>query len=410
MQRNNVIVVGGGASGLIAALSAGEAGAKVTLLERGNAPGKKLSITGKGRCNLTNDCSVEETLANIPRGGRFLHGAMARFTPGDTKAFFTALGVPLKTERGNRVFPRSDRAADVVSALLGELSRRGVRLQRARAFSVSLESGAVRGVETDRGFFPGDKVILATGGLSYPRTGSTGDGYKMAAALGHTVTPLSPSLVPLESEDAFCAAMQGLSLKNVALRVEDGNGKPVYQDFGELLFTHFGLSGPMILSASAHMQDFDRTKYRAVLDLKPALEEKALDQRLLRELSAGANREARTILASLLPRLMVPVAGERSGIPLDLRANSVTKVQRQRLLRLLKGFDVSIRGPRPVEEAIVTSGGVELAQINPSTLESRLISGLYVVGELLNADGYTGGFNLQIAWATGRTAGLHAAK
>lgn len=395
---------------MMAALSAGEAGADVTLLEHGATLGKKLSITGKGRCNLTNDCSAEEALEHIPRGGRFLHGAMARFTPQDAQAFFTALGVPLKTERGGRVFPVSGRASDVVTAFTAELEKQKVSFRRARAHHIVIEDDLVSGVKTDRGFFPANAVVLATGGLSYPRTGSTGDGYQMAEQAGHHIVPLAPSLVPLESEDGCCAAMQGLSLKNVALRAKDGNGKTVYKDFGELLFTHFGLSGPMILSASAHMRAFSQTNYQIILDLKPALQEQALDARVLRELHAGTNREFKTILSTLLPRKMISVVAKRCEIPEDQRANSITKNQRLRLVRLLKEFDISISGPRPIEDAVITSGGVELSQVNPSTMESKLVAGLYFAGELLNADGYTGGFNLQIAWATGRMAGLNAAR
>lgn len=323
--------------------------------------------------------------------------------------FFSSLGVPLKTERGNRVFPQSDRAADIVSALRRALKQFGVTVVQARASAIKQKDGVILGVQTDQGeFFPCHTVILATGGASYPRTGSTGDGYRIAKALGHTIIPPRPSLVPLETVETDCKKMQGLALKNVGLRVLTKQGNVIYQDFGELLFTHFGISGPIILSASAHMENFEKENYTISLDLKPALDEKTLDARLIREFSTHSNRDFQNILPALLPRLLIPVIIERSGIPPETKGNCITKVQRHALLQLLKSFVLSIRRPRPIAEAIVTSGGVELSQINPSTMESKCISGLYFAGEILNADAYTGGFNLQIAWATGHAAG-HAA-
>ena len=409
--RYDVIVLGGGPAGMMAALSAAEQGASVLLLERNEAPGRKLAITGKGRCNVTNHCTPAEALSQIPRGSRFLYSAFFRFPPEDTMQFFEGLGVPLKTERGNRVFPRSDRASDIVSALVRALEAGGVTLLRGRAARLCLENGRVAGVETTQGArFAGDAVIVATGGCSYPRTGSTGDGYKLAASVGHTIRPPRPSLVPLETTDPHCPRMQGLSLKNAGLRVIDGDGRRIYQDFGELLFTHFGVSGPMVLSASAHMTGYETTSYTLVLDLKPALDEKTLDARLLRELAANANRAFRNILPALLPRLLVPVVMDRCGIPGDTRGNAVTKPQRRALLQTLKQFTLPVRGPRPIDEAIVTSGGVALEEVDPSTMASKLAPGVYFAGEVLDADGYTGGFNLQIAWATGRLAGQSAAR
>ncbi len=412
MHQNqfDMIIIGGGAAGMMAALAAAEQGAHVMLLERNAALGRKLAITGKGRCNLTNACTPNEVLQNIPRGNRFLHSAMSRFSPEDAMAFFTGLGVPLKTERGNRVFPQSDRASDVVAALRNALYTNGVSIVQARATALLQQGGQITGVQTEQGerFFC-RAVILATGGLSYPRTGSTGDGYRMAEAVGHTIVPPRPSLSPLETKDDFCSRMQGLALKNVGLRVINTQGKQIYQDFGELLFTHFGVSGPIVLSASAHMDALETESYTLVLDLKPALDEKTLDARLVRELNTHANRAFHNILPSLLPRLLVPVMIERCGIPGETKGNCITKAQRQTLLHLLKSFELSVKRPRPIAEAIVTSGGVELSEINPSTMESKRISGLYFAGEVLNADAYTGGFNLQIAWATGRAAGLHAA-
>ena len=408
--KDKIIVVGGGAAGMMAAVSAAEAGASVLLMERNPVLGKKLAITGKGRCNVTNHCASSEVLQNIPRGNRFLYSAISRFPPEETMRFFTSLGVPLKTERGNRVFPQSDRAADIVAFLRRALKQQGVSIVQARVSSVQQENGAVTGVQTDRGeFFPCHRVILATGGASYPRTGSTGDGYRMAQALGHTVVPPRPSLVPLETVEDCCSKMQGLALKNVGLRVLNKSGAVIYQDFGEMLFTHFGISGPIILSASAHMDNFAGESYTILLDLKPALDEKTLDTRLVREFRAHANRDFQNILPVLLPRLLIPVVLERSNIPPGVKGNSITKTQRQSLLHILKSFSLTVKRPRPIAEAIVTSGGIELSQINPSTMESKCISGLYFAGEILNADAYTGGFNLQIAWATGHAAGYAAA-
>ena len=405
----HVIVIGGGAAGCMAALSAAQKGASVTLMERNQKLGRKLYITGKGRCNVTNDSPAAEVLQNIPHNSRFLTSAVTRFPPEAVKAFFEGLGVPLKTERGNRVFPQSDRAADIIDALLRALRRAGVSIVQDRAEALRRDGGVLLGVEGEHGFYPGGAAVVATGGMSYPLTGSTGDGYELARALGHTVIPPKPSLVPLVAEQGFCAQMQGLSLRNVAIQVRNGKKKTVYSGQGELLFTHFGLSGPLILSASAHMRDFEREHYFINLDLKPALDEEKLDRRLLRELEENANRDFHNVLEGLAPRLMVPVLVELTGIPAEEKAHSVTRAQRRRLLETLKCLRVDIRGPRPVEEAIVTSGGVKVSEINPSTMESKLAPGVYFAGEVLDADAYTGGFNLQIAWSTGRAAGEAAA-
>lgn len=405
-----ILVIGGGAAGLMAAITAARQGAAVTLLERNEKVGRKLYITGKGRCNLTNDCTAQEALQNYPQGGKFLMSAMHRFPPAETMRFFAELGVPLKTERGRRVFPQSDRAADVIDALFLEAKRRGVRIQQARAAELLLSDAGVTGVRCEGGReYPAARVIVATGGKSYPQTGSTGDGYALARQAGHTVTELRGSLVPLVEAGHDCARLQGLSLRNVALRVKNGKGKTVYEDFGELLFTHFGLSGPMILSASAHLRRFDKDAFCAIIDLKPALDEKKLDERILRDFSENPNRELQNVLGGLLPRLLIPVVLERCALPAETRVHDVTKAQRRRLLEELKGFRVALAAPRPVEEAIVTSGGVKLSEVNPSTLESKKVPGLYFAGEVLDVDGYTGGFNLQAAWATGRAAGLAAA-
>ncbi len=408
---SDILVVGGGAAGLMAAITAARHGASVTLSERNEKVGRKLYITGKGRCNVTNDCTAAETLQNLPQGGKFLYSAMNRFPPEETKRFFTELGVPLKTERGNRVFPASDRAADIIDALFFEAKRLGVDIVRSRAEALLLEEGAVTGVRCEDGReLPAGQVIVATGGCSYPGTGSTGDGYRLARQAGHTVTPVRGSLVPLVERGDTCARMHGLPLKNVAILVKTQKRTTVYRDFGELLFTHFGLSGPMILSASAHLRDFDKNEFSVIIDMKPALEERTLDERILRDFGENRNRSLQNSLGGLLPRLMIPVVIERTGIPPETKIHDITKAQRRALLEQLKGFRVDISGPRPVEDAIVTSGGVRLSEVNPSTMASKRAKGLYFAGEVLDVDGYTGGFNLQVAWATGYAAGLAAAE
>ena len=410
-DSNEIVVVGGGAAGMMAALTAAELGAEVRLLERNPKVGRKIYITGKGRCNLTNDCSPAQVLENVPRNPKFLMSAVTRFPPEQVKAYFRALGVPLKTERGNRVFPESDKAADIVDALFLALRRSRVAITEDRAVSLFTdETGAVTGVQGEHGRYPAGAVVLATGGASYPGTGSTGDGYAMAEAVGHTILPPKPSLVPLEAVGEDCKAMQGLSLRNVAIKVRDDRKKTVYAEQGELLFTHFGLSGPLILSASAHMRDFGKRQYHVLIDLKPALDEEKLDQRLLRDFGESPNRALHNVLEGLLPRLMIPVMVKRSGIPGDTPVNAVTRGQRRALLELLKGFRVDIAGPRPIAEAIVTSGGVKVSEVDPHTMASKKAPGLFLAGELLDVDAYTGGFNLQIAWSTGRAAGAGAAQ
>lgn len=395
---------------MMAAITAARRGAGVTLLEPNERLGKKLNITGKGRCNVTNDCDQETLMANIPGNGRFLYSALTRFTPQDAMAFFEALGVPLKVERGNRVFPVSDRSFDISGALERELRRLRVRILRERAAEITAEDGRVTGVQTDRQHHPADAVVLATGGVSYPGTGSTGDGYAMAAALGHTIVPPRGSLVPLESGDADCAAMQGLSLRNVEATVINGKNKPVFREFGEMLFTHFGVSGPLMLSASAHLRRWDKEQYRLSIDLKPALDQQKLDSRILRDIGENPNRDMANILSGLVHRSMVPVLLRRLALPEGEKANSLTKEQRRALVQELKHFTVSLTGPRPVAEAIVTAGGVKVGDVVPGTMASKLAEGLYFAGEILDVDAYTGGFNLQIALATGYLAGLSAAE
>ena len=405
--NKSVFVVGGGAAGMMAAIAAAENGAQVTLLERNDRLGKKLYITGKGRCNVTNDCAAEDFFQNVPRNPRFLYSAIYAFQPREVMAWFEAHGCPLKTERGNRVFPQSDKSASVIDALRAELRRLGVRVLQERALNIVMQDGDVCGLETDVGFHKAESVILATGGCSYPQTGSTGDGYRMLEKLGHTIVPPVGSLVPLVEKGYDCKQMQGLALKNVTLRLVNQKGKTVFEEFGELLFTHFGLSGPVVLSASAHMNEKDT--YTVLLDLKPALDEQKLDLRLLRDFEKFQNRDFENALVELLPKSMIPVIVRRSGIPAEEKVHSITREQRRALLELIKKFPVEIACKAPVEEAIVTSGGVKVSEIEPGTMQSKRVRGLYVAGELLDVDAYTGGFNLQIAWATGRAAGLAAA-
>lgn len=406
-MRYDVVVIGGGAAGMLTAAAAAERGLSVLLLEKNDRLGKKLRITGKGRCNVTNDCSVREAVENIPTGGRFLMSALNGFTSQDTIALFEKLGVPLKTERGGRVFPVSDKAADIVTALSRYLDRTGAEFERCAAESIRIKEGHVDAVIGSKGIFECRTAVLCTGGVSYPQTGSTGDGYKIAAALGHTIIPPKASLVPLVTSPDICRRMQGLSLRNIRLTVSDGGKKPVFEDFGELLFTHFGVSGPLALSASAHMRDFLNKKYTIHIDLKPALDEKKLDERLLRDFEKYHNRNFSNALGDLASKMMIPVLVELSGIPPETKVNSITREQRSRLLRLFKCFSLDVAGPRPVEEAIITSGGVDTREINPKTMESKRIKGLYFAGEIIDADAYTGGFNLQIAWSTAYAAATH---
>lgn len=409
MMNKKIVVVGGGAAGMMAAICAAEQGASVTLLEPNERLGKKLNITGKGRCNVTNNADREALLANVPGNGKFLYSVFSRFDGRDAMAFFEKLGVPLKTERGNRVFPVSDRSFDISAALERRLKALKVAIVRDRALSLDIEDSVVRGVKGEKNAYPAEAVILATGGVSYPATGSTGEGHRMAAEAGHTVTPLQGSLVPLREKGNLCAQMQGLSLRNVQLTVFENN-KKLYTDFGEMLFTHFGVSGPLILSASSHMRRFEKKEYRLEIDLKPALDVPTLDKRLLSDFEKHANSDFRNALVDLLPQKMIPVIVDLSGIPPHQKVHDITREQRQGLLQILKHFPVEIAGPRPVTDAIVTSGGVKVKEIDPATMESKAVKGLYFAGELVDVDAYTGGFNLQIAWATGRAAGIAAAQ
>ena len=403
--KADVVVIGGGAAGSMCALTAAQRGLSVVLLEPNKMLGKKLRITGKGRCNVTNNCDIKTVLANIPGDGRFLYSALNRFEPSDTMALFESLGVPLKTERGNRVFPVSDRSHDIANALERAYARAGGRILHACATDILTRDGAVCAVVTTEGTIDCDAAVVCTGGMSYPLTGSTGDGYRFAQQFGHTVTPLRASLVPLESNDPWCAEMQGFSLRNVTLTVYDEHNKQVYSDLGEMLFTHFGVSGPLVLSASAHMRDFSQHSYRLSIDLKPALDEKKLDARILRDFQKYANRDFKNALYDLAGHAMIPVLVRLSGIPEDTKVNTVTREQRHKLVDLFKHFPVSVCGTRPISEAIITSGGVSVKEINPRTMASKRMPGLYFAGEVLDLDAYTGGYNLQIAWSTGYVAG-----
>ena len=398
----DVVVIGGGAAGMFASIQAARHGLRVLLLEKNPACGKKLLITGKGRCNVTNNCPPEEVLKNVPRNGRFLYSSVYAFPPEAAMAFFEENGCTLKTERGNRVFPIFDRSMDVLNALTCAMHAAGVQHRQGSAQHILTEYGQVCGVQTAEETISCRAVLLCTGGASYPLTGSTGDGFRMAAALGHTITPVAGSLVPLVSEDADCAQMQGLSLRNTAFRLLDSRGKTVYSDFGELLFTHFGVSGPMALSASAHMKP--GASYTILLDLKPALDEATLDARFLRDFEKYSNRSMENALADLYPHSMIPVLLSRAGIDPALRANSLGKAQRRALLEHTKRFAISVSGTRPVAEAIVTRGGVAVREIDPKTMQSKLVPGLFFAGEVIDCDAYTGGFNLQIAWSTGYAA------
>ena len=409
LRETALAVIGGGPAGLMCALTAAERGVPTVLLEPNQKLGRKLRITGKGRCNLTNNCDIKTFMANIPGDGRFLYSAFSRFGTAEVMAFFEANGVPLKTERGSRVFPVSDNANDVADALARLARERGVRVLHTAAREILSSDGAVCGVVTGEGTLLCRAAAVCTGGLSYPLTGSTGAGYRFAETLGHTVTPRRPSLVPLESGDGYCAEMQGFAPKNVTLSAYE-DGKLIYRELGEMLFTHFGISGPLVLSASAKMRRMGSAAYRLLIDFKPGLDEQKLDARILRDFAKYANRDFKNALGDLAGRSMIPVLIRLSGIPEDKPVREITREERRRLAGLLKAFPVSVSGFRPIDEAIVTAGGVSTREVNPRTMESKLVSGLYFAGEVLDLDAYTGGFNLQIAWSTGYVAGQSVLK
>lgn len=404
MNRQKVVVIGGGPAGMMAAGTAGRRGCTVTLLEKNKRLGRKLLITGKGRCNLTNIMDVEGIIANIPVNGKFLYSALYRFSNQDLVTFFQDWGLPTKVERGGRVFPVSDRSVDVVDALERSLSHSQVQVMTGEAAGILVDGGAVSGVRIKDGrLLTADRVVIATGGCSYPLTGSTGDGYRLAAALGHTITPLKPALVPLESSTPWIREVQGLALKNVVIKVTKQTGKVIYTDFGELLFTHFGVSGPLILAASTHLEQ--ATSYRLAIDLKPALSPEQLDLRLQRDFTKYARKAFHNALVDLLPRTLIPVVVELLTVDPEKPVNQITKAERQRLAALLKALVIDITGLRPIDEAIVTAGGVAVNEIDPATMESKLVKGLFFAGEVIDVNAYTGGFNLQIAFSTGYLAG-----
>lgn len=410
-KGKRIAVVGGGAAGMMAAITAAHHGAEVTILERNGTCGKKLRITGKGRCNVTNDCTLSEFLENVPTNPRFLYSALSFFGTEDTKNFFESRGVPLKVERGRRVFPVSDKAEDIVSAMTRAVRAAGVRIKEGFVSAVSVRDGRAVGVTVDGSSEEFDAVIVATGGKSYSRTGSDGNGYTLARAVGHTVTEIRPSLVPIVSDSKICPALQGLSLKNVSLSIVDRRtGKRVYEDFGEMMFTHFGITGPMVLSASAHLPDISDNLYDAVIDLKPALDEKTLDARLVSDFQKYSNRDFANALSDLLPAKLIPVAVSLSKIPPHKKVNLITKEERHALGELIKALKIHLCGFRPINEAIITKGGVSIKEIDPKTMRSRLCDGLYFAGEVLDVDAYTGGYNLQIAFSTGALAGKSAAE
>lgn len=409
---NKVIIVGAGAAGLMAAVSARKSGADVLLIERNERPGRKIMITGKGRCNVTNNCTlVNDLIANVPTNGRFLYGAFTRFMPIDTMEFFENEGVELKVERGNRVFPVSDKASDIVDALNNACERLGAERIHGRVKSLLTENGSAVGVELESGEkITGDRVIVCTGGKSYSATGSTGDGYALAGAVGHTVVEPKPSLVPLVAHEGWCSEAQGLSLRNVEITVYDAESyKEVYREFGEMLFTHFGVSGPLILSASTHMRDLGKKQYEIYIDLKPALRFEQLDKRVQSDFLEFANKNFINSLGKLLPQKLIPVIAKLSGIKPTTKTNQITKEMRHKLVNLLKGLKVTAIDFRPIDEAIVTSGGIKVGEIDPKTMQSKLVKGLYFAGEVIDVDAYTGGFNLQIAFSTGHLAGESAA-
>ena len=409
MMTADVVVIGAGASGLMAAAEAAKQGASVVLVEKNRKVGRKLRITGKGRCNLTNDCEVRDVLRQIPGDGRFLYSSLTAFPPQAVMRFFRENGLELKTERGRRVFPCSDNANDVADLLQSLCRRSGVRLLWDTVTGITAEDGRVRAVRTLKESIDCCSCIVCTGGLSYPLTGSTGDGYRFAQELGHTLTPLRPSLVPLCCAEPCCERMQGLSLKNVELRVYEDD-RLLCREQGEMLFTHFGVSGPLVLSASARMQRIGDASFRLEIDLKPALDEKTLDQRLLRDFAKYQNRNLSNALVELLPHAMIPEVIAAAGLSSELPVHSLTREMRLRLLKAVKAFPLTVTGTRPIDEAIVTSGGIPTLEVDPRSMQSRKIAGLFFAGEILDLAAYTGGYNLQIAWSTGNMAGKRAAE
>ena len=405
-----IVIIGGGAAGLMAAITAAEkygGNGQITVIEKNSRPARKVMITGKGRCNVTNNCDIDTLISSTPKNPRFLYSAFSAFTPQNVMEFFEKEGVSLKTERGNRVFPQSDKAVDIVDALVRKAKASGVKLIFGVVKEVLAEDCTIRGVVLENGdCFECDSVIIATGGASYPLTGSTGDGYKFASLLGHSITEIKPSLVPLECHEGFCTKLSGLSLKNVVLSVfENDKKKPIFKEIGEMLFTHFGISGPLVLSASSYMRYMGKKDYTLKIDLKPALSNEQLDSRILRDFSEVQNKDFANSLDKLLPKSLIPIIISLTGIAPDRKVNQISREDRAKLCEIIKGLTLHITRPRPIEEAIITSGGINVKEINPATMESKIISGLFFAGEVIDVDALTGGFNLQIAFSTGYLAG-----
>lgn len=408
MDNKVVIVVGGGAAGMMACAAAAKRVKRVVLIEKNNVLGKKLRITGKGRCNITNSAPVEDFFENIPTNGKFLYSALYSFTNDDAVNMFERLGVRTKVERGGRVFPESDLARDIAEAMKRNALKPNVNWVKAEAERIVTENGRVCGVETDKGIIEGDSVILATGGKSYPLTGSDGKGYDIAKEAGHTIIPPKPSLIPIVTEEKWPASIMGLTLKNVRLTIHKKTDGEVFSDFGEMIFTHFGISGPIVLSASAHMKNPEKGQYTAAIDLKPALNTEQLDKRIRRDFEKYSRKQLINGLDDLLPKAIIPVVIKLSGIDKNKTVNSITKEERYKLVQTVKNIKMTVKRFRPIDEAIITSGGVKVSEINPSTMESKIVNGLYFAGEIIDVDAYTGGFNLQIAFSTGYLAGENA--
>lgn len=405
MESNRVVIVGAGAAGCMAAVTAAKRGLSVTLIDKNQKIGRKLLITGKGRCNVTNNCDVDTLIASVPTNARFLYSAFSAFSSSDTIDFFETCGVKLKTERGNRVYPQSDKSTDIIDAFFRLIKNYKIRLVNDNVTELIIEDNAVLGVRSETNEYCADSVIICCGGCSYPQTGSDGYGYVLARQAGHSIVEPRSSLVPIVTKEEWCGRMQGLSLKNVAITVRNDKNKTVYSDFGEMIFTHYGISGPIVLSASAHMNLKKTRNYKITVDLKPALSAKQLDKRIQRDFEKYINKDIINSLGDLLPKKSIPVIVELSGIDFHTKCHEITKQQRNRLSEVIKNLTVTFDSFRPIEEAIVTSGGVSVKEINPKTMESKLVSGLYFAGEVIDVDAYTGGFNLQIAFSTGSLAG-----
>ena len=411
-----VVVIGGGPAGMMAAIAASQNGDKVILIEKMKSLGRKLLITGKGRCNITSSLPIEDFIKNTPGNGKFLYSSYKRYTNKDIIKFLKEEGLEVKEERGNRIFPITDKSQDVLNSFVRRLKKNKVEIHyEEKAEEILCDDKVAIGVKTNKEKIFADKIILATGGKSYPLTGSTGDGYNMAKKLGHSITKINPSLVPLEIyEKNICKEIQGLSLKNVSIKIiDDDNGKNIYEDFGEMLFTHYGVSGPIILSSSAHLvryknieEKYKNKKIRLVIDFKPALSEQKLESRILRDFEEIKNKQYKNSLDKLLPQKLIPVIIEKSKIKASKKVNEITKIERRMLVNEIKNFNIHIKKSRPIDEAIITSGGINIKEINPKTMSSKLIKNLYFAGEIIDVDGYTGGFNLQIAYSTGYVAGL----